>query len=481
MRKYQLSPNIYIIFDPESEMAMVYHALYGNPLIVNDEGLRFLNLFKQPASIEEISEICDEDPRDTIQAFAEIFFLVKPGFDEKYFLYKKKEQQLAQVQERRTVDRMGLAISDSCNFGCTHCIHFQSATNFNQALSIYQRAAPQLNMTWEIAKRCVDQYVMLMREQGKTHGKIHFGNAEPLVNWPVVEQVLEYCSKIDDLSFEFAINTNLTLMTRQIAETFKRYQVGIATSLDGTQIANDTIRITKGGRGTFTRILEKFDLLTEIGYPLNGFSITITKGNFELVDTDILDLAIKREMTSIAFDYDLIGLIHVPVKERIAKLMRLKKYANKYGVDFFGTWDSPFRNLTSESLLSGDHAFCAAVQGKALEFNVDGSIKICSHTTTTIGHLNSFDEMFGENGGLTQIVANRFPGADKYCSGCEIEGSCGGQCHVTREVISRSTGEEQQKIFTDMCDFYRGITKALAIEYVRSNGTAAVGNRQICT
>lgn len=480
-QKYQLSPNVRIISDPESGLAIVYHNLYSNPRIVNDEGLRFLALFKQPVSIEEISRICDEDPRDTIQEFAVIFFLVKPGFDDKQFLHEKKEQQLTQVQERRTVDRMGLAISDSCNFGCTHCIHFQPASNFDQVLPMYQRATPQLNMTWGTAKRCVDQYVALTREQGRTHGKIHFGNAEPLVNWPVIEQVLEYCGKIGDLSFEFTINTNLVLMTRQIAEIFKRYQVHIATSLDGTQTANDAIRVTKGGQGTFVRILEKFDLLAEIGYPLDGFSITVTRDNFKLVDTDILDLAIERGMTSIAFDYDLVGLIHLPVEERIAKLMQLKRYANKHGIDFFGTWDSPFRNLTSESLLSGDHTFCAAVQGKALEFNVNGSIKICSHTTTTIGHLNNFDEMFGKNGGLTQIVANRFPGTDEYCSGCEIEGPCGGQCHVTRGVVSRSTDEKQQEFFTDMCDFYRGITKALAIEYIRSNGTAAVGNRQTRT
>lgn len=480
-QKYQLSPNVRVISNPESEMAMVYHTLYGYPRIVNDEGLRFLNFFRQPATEEEISKICDEDPRDTIQEFAKIFFLVEPGFDEKRFLREKKEQYLAQVKKRLTVDRMGLAISDQCNFRCAHCIHFQPTTNFGQVLPMYQRMAPQLNMTWETAKRCIDQYIALMRKQGRTRCKIHFGNAEPLVNWPVIERVLEYCGKMGDLSFEFAINTNLVLVSRQIAEAFKKHQVHIATSLDGTQTANDAIRITRGGQGTFTRILKKFDLLAEIGYPLDGFSITVTRGNFELIDTDVLDLAIKRRMTSIAFDYDLVDLVHIPVEQRIAKLIRLKRYADEHGINLFGTWDSPFRNLTSESLLSGDHAFCAAVQGKALEFNVDGSIKICSHTTTTVGHIDSFDETFREKGGLTQIVANRFPGTDGYCSGCDIEGPCGGQCHVTREVVSRSVGEERQKLFADLCDFYRKITEALAVEYIRSNGTTAEGNRQTCT
>ncbi|MBU3922786.1 SPASM domain-containing protein, partial [Patescibacteria group bacterium] len=243
---------------------------------------------------------------------------------------------------------------------------------------------------------------------------------------------------------------------------------------------NDAIRITKNGRGTFSDIIKKFDLLEKIGYPLDGFSITVTKENFELINTDILDLAIKRKMTSIAFDYDLINLMHVPVEQRVSKLIKFKEYANKYGIDFFGTWDSPFRNLTSENFLSTNYAFCAAVQGKSLEFNIEGSIKICGHTTTTVGHINNFNKIFDKGGDLIQIVKNRFPGTNEYCSGCKIEGLCGGQCHVTREVVSRSVVRSQEDFFADMCNFYRRVTEALAIKYLLSNKTTMVGNRQSC-
>lgn len=481
MRRYQLSPYVRIVSDPESKTAMVYHALYGNPRIINDEGLRFLDFFKQPKSEEEITAICDEDPENTIKQFVEILLLIEPGFDEKMILREKRDIQLVQVRRQSTVDRVGLSISDLCNLGCKHCIHFQRETNSGQTLSAYRKTAPELNMTWATAKQCVDQYVKLMREQGRTHGNIHFGNAEPLINWPVIEQVLEYCDRMEGFSFEFAINTNLILITKHIAEVLKKYQVRIATSLDGTQTANDAIRTTRDGKGTFTLIIEKFDLLAGLDYPLDGFSITVTNGNFDLIDIDILDLAIERKMTSIAFDYDLVGLVDVPVERRISKLMRLKKYANEHGIDFFGTWDSPFRNLTSESILFGDHAFCAAVQGKALEFNVDGSVKICSHTTTPIGHVSDFKEVFKVNGALTQTVSNRFLGTDEFCFGCVIEGPCGGQCQVTREVAARSIGGQRQRLFADMCDFYRKVTEALALDYLRSNGNLPAGKRQNCT
>jgi len=361
MKKYQASPYLRTVSAPELGVAMVYHALYGNPRIVNEEGLWFLDIFKEPVTMAEAAERCDRDPSDVAEEFREIFFLVEPSVNEKEFLFQKRAQGLARVANKETVDRMGLAISDSCNLGCGHCIHFQSESNNGASLPMYQKPANQLNMSWETAKQCVDRYVKLMREGGKTLCKIHFGNAEPLINWSVIEKVLHYSESIEGMEFEFAINTNLVLMNREIAETFKKYRVRIATSLDGTAHANDAIRTTKNGRGTFESIIAKFDLLVEIGYPLDGFSITVTSGNFNLVDTDIIDLAAGRGMTSIAFDYDLVSLIDIPVKTRVEKLMRIKRYADERGIAFFGTWDSPFRNITSESLLTGDHAFCAAV------------------------------------------------------------------------------------------------------------------------
>ena len=48
MQRYQLSPALRTVFDAESGLTMVYHALYGNPRIVNNEGVRFLDLFRQP-------------------------------------------------------------------------------------------------------------------------------------------------------------------------------------------------------------------------------------------------------------------------------------------------------------------------------------------------------------------------------------------------------------------------------------------------
>lgn len=147
--------------------------------------------------------------------------------------------------------------------------------------------------------------------------------------------------------------------------------------------------------------------------------------------------------------------------------MYFKKYANEKGINFSGTWDSAFRNLISENFLNGSYSFCAAVEGKSLEFNVDGSIKICSHTTTQAGHIDNFDQVFQKTGSLYKIVENRFPGTEKYCTGCDIEGLCSGQCHVTREAAERLCAKERQKLLANMCNFYRMVTKLLIVEYIQ--------------
>ena len=64
---YHLSQNVRIIPDSKSGLAMVYHSLYGNPRIVNNECLRFLGLFKQPVALEEVCEACDEDPEKSFK------------------------------------------------------------------------------------------------------------------------------------------------------------------------------------------------------------------------------------------------------------------------------------------------------------------------------------------------------------------------------------------------------------------------------
>ncbi len=80
------------------------------------------------------------NPEDIINEFEEIFFLIEPDTDEKDLLHTRMNQHLKNVNKKKTIDRMGLAISDSCNLGCEHCMHFQKSNENGKPHPFFQTA-----------------------------------------------------------------------------------------------------------------------------------------------------------------------------------------------------------------------------------------------------------------------------------------------------------------------------------------------------
>jgi uncharacterized protein len=452
------SPFIRILHNKENKNSFVYHTIFGNPRIFNQEALYFLNMFENGLTIEEINAKTDGNTENVIESLMKINFLIPLEFDERTLLKNKRASYLKSFKEKQTVEHISLSVSNKCNFGCRHCfLHVDSK----------HPSSRKQKMDWEIAKKCIDLYINLLKGRGVSHARIHFGNAEPLTNWPIIEKILLYCESIKQISFSFAINTNLYLLNEKMARTLKKYNVGIVTSLDGLQTANDAIRVTKMGRGTYSRIIKKMTLLENIDYPLETISVVLTQNNYDLVDVDIIDFAYEKRMSSVSLDLDLVKLLTTPLDERVDKLMRIKSYANKKGIYFGGTWFSPFRNLMSSSIDNRQMlAACDAVEGKMLVFEPNGAIKICGYTETVVGHIKQFDELFCESSRFFKFISERLPGSDNVeCIGCKIEGLCSGQCHVTREAVDRN---QSNILFKNMCNFYKSITDALVKDYLSS-------------
>ena len=452
------SPYLRCVYGSQSySYAMVYHTLLGNPRIFNREGLQFLDFFDKGATLEQVQTMVEGNPEKITEGLVKNYFLVPIELDERAILKQKREEHLLMVGRKQTVEHISLSVSNACNFSCNHCMLLQP----HRTNQIFRKT----KMNWEIAKKSIDLYVRIMTEQGTNYGRLHFGNGEPLLNWTVIEKVLEYCNGMSGFSFDFAINTNLSLLNKEKAEILKHHKVRIVTSLDGLNEANDTIRVTKNGEGTFSIITDKMTLLEQIGYPIDTLSVLVTSGNFHLVDTDVIEFAYNKGITSLSFDFDLTNLLSIPVEERINKIMRLKLYANNHGIYFGGTWFSPFRSLMSNTMLPKIFASCDAAEGKLLVFDPDGSIKICGYTATQVGHLDHIDKLFSESSRFFELLASRLPGADDYCNECIIEGLCNGQCHITREFIVRN---QNKFLFEDMCNFYRTMTDTLICDYLES-------------
>ncbi|MDD5731574.1 MAG: radical SAM protein [Patescibacteria group bacterium] len=400
----------------------------------------------------------DKESRETIEEFAHCYFLIPKGFNDRAFLEEKMREREKEISSGSLIDHLELIMSEVCNFRCTYCIHFNNLETSDRINN------PEKFMRFEMAKEAVDQYFEILREHGKHTIEINFGGGEPLMAWSVIKQVLEYCRATYGSEFElqFSINTNASFITQEIAETLKKYRVGIASSLDGLQEENDRVRLTKSGGGTFSQILLGFDKLVQVEYPLEGIAVTVTEKNFRGLNESIVDWVIARGMKDIRIDIDVLDMVEIPVEDIVAKLMRIRSYAMKQGIDAPGFWSRPAENL-NESTLESRVAFCGGVRGNSICIDPSGDIYGCGYSTTLLGNLSEIRSLHAPNSAYYRFVKSRLTGAMEMCKGCMIEGQCGGGCNITQEFVRATKTAKIER----MCDLYRRMTQEILREQLR--------------
>lgn len=454
---YMKSPFMQVVRDGDS--AVIWHSLFGYPKIISVETLEFLESFSKPTMIySQLGDKPNDDEQGMIEELLLCYFLVPEGFNDRMFLEEKMREREAEIVSGSLIDYLELIMSEACNFRCTYCIHFNNLETSDRINN------PKKFMRFDTAKETVDRYLEILRGHGKRIAEINFGGGEPLLAWPVIKQVLEYCHSAYGSGFEFrfSINTNASLITPEIAATLKEFRVEIASSLDGLREGNDRVRLTKSGGGTFSQILLGFEALSQAGYPLDGVAVTVAEKNFHQLDESIIDWAVARGMKNVRIDIDVVDMVEIPVEEVVAKLVRIRRYAAERGVDVPGFWSRPAENL-NESTLESRVAFCGAVRGNSMCVGPSGGIYGCCYSTTQLGNLSEIQSFHAPGTAYHRFVRDHLTGVMEMCKGCMIEGQCGGGCNITQEFARATKTAKIER----MCDFYRRMTQEILREQLR--------------
>ena len=451
---YRKSSFVQVVRD--GGFAVIWHSLFGYPKAVPVETLEFLESFSIPATIcSQLGDKLSEDDSGAIEELLRCYFLVPENFNDRVFLEEQMKNREKEIIRGSLIDYLELIMSEACNFRCTYCIHFnnlETSDRINNSKKFMQ---------FEMAKETVDQYLKILREHKKRVAEINFGGGEPLLAWLVIKQVLEYCRTTHSVEFEFhfSINTNASLITPEIATILKEYRVEIASSLDGLREGNDRVRLTKSGKGTFPQIMHGFEVLAQVGYPLDGIAVTVTEKNFHQLDESIIDWAIAQGMKEVRIDIDVIDMVEIPVEDVVKKLLRIRCYATEQGVDVPGFWSRPAENL-NESTLESHVAFCGAVRGNSMCVSPSGNIYGCGYSTTQLGSLEEIRSFHASDTNYHRFVRDRLTGVMEMCKGCMIEGQCGGGCNITQEFARATKTAKIERT----CDFYRRMTQEILRE-----------------
>jgi len=133
-----------------------------------------------------------------------------------------------------------LYLAEACNMRCRYCY-----ANTNDALGSGL-------MSWDVARAAVD--LVFRRAVDVDIMQITFFGGEPLLNKPVMGQVIEYSQQLakqHNKTMRYSLTTNATLLDDQVIDWIKRYNFGLMISADGPPAVHDDMRPMADGRGSF--------------------------------------------------------------------------------------------------------------------------------------------------------------------------------------------------------------------------------------
>lgn len=141
-----------------------------------------------------------------------------------------------------------LHVAHTCNLNCGYC--FASQGNYHGDRGI---------MSFEVGKRALD---FLVENSGsRTNLEVDFFGGEPLMNWDVIKQLVNYARSIEKeagKNFRFTLTTNGVLIDDDVIEFANKEMHNVVLSLDGRKEIHDAVRVDYAGNGSWDRIVPKF-------------------------------------------------------------------------------------------------------------------------------------------------------------------------------------------------------------------------------
>lgn len=279
--------------------------------------------------IEELKNKYKES--EILAAYNEIYELYNDGI-----LYSKDEyEQFAGMMKNAPVKSMCLNIAHDCNLRCEYC--FASKGDFGRG---------RMLMPFEVGKKAID--FLIEKSEGRHNLEVDFFGGEPLMNFEVVKQVVEYARKAEkdhNKNFRFTITTNGMLLTDDKIDFINKEMSNVVLSLDGRKEVNDRLRVRVDSKGSYDNCVPKFQKLVaargDKDYYARG---TFTKYNLDFTN-DVLHMAnlgfdqisVEPVVSDTKLDYSIKEADLPRVFEEYDRLSKviIERRKNKHGFNFF--------------------------------------------------------------------------------------------------------------------------------------------------
>lgn len=205
-------------------------------------------------------------------------------------LWRDVEQE-AFEHAKPVLKAMCLHVAHTCNLNCQYCFASQGQYHGERAL-----------MSFEVGKQALD--FLIAQSGSRVNLEVDFFGGEPLMNWDVVKQLVEYARSVEKergKNFRFTLTTNGMLIDDDVIDFANREMSNVVLSLDGRKEIHDRMRVDYAGNGSYERIVPKFQKLVEArgnkNYYMRGTfthaNPDFTKDLFHMADLGFTELSME--------------------------------------------------------------------------------------------------------------------------------------------------------------------------------------------
>lgn len=242
-----------------------------------------------------------------------------------------------------------LELTGTCNLRCSYCLYNEQSDlsrNFNNRM-----------MSKEVAKAAIDY---INKHSNNKKIGITFYGGEPLIQFDLLKWCIEYAQKtIKNKEVTFSLTTNLTLVTKEIAEYLATVDnLSILGSLDGPEQVHNQYRKYINGKGSFDdsirgfrHLVEAFDKNSKNTLGINAvFAPPYTYEKIELINNFFNSEEYFTKDKKIRLEY--VGGDAINDIDHIKELMKNTDYLDNNGnfIDSLSYWgENQFKIFNGES------------------------------------------------------------------------------------------------------------------------------------
>ena len=233
----------------------------------------------QEEIISDITNKYDVTKDDILECIEDVKALEKSS---KLYAKDDYEELTPKLNKNSSVVKaLCLHIAHTCNLNCSYCFASQGKYQGERAL-----------MSYETGKAVLD---FLIKNSGTRHNlEVDFFGGEPLMNWQVVKDLVNYARSIEkehNKNFRFTLTTNGILIDDDVIDFCNKEMDNVVLSLDGRKEVHDKFRVNYEGKGSYETVVPKFQDFVkkrgDKGYYIRG---TFTHNNKDFTN-DIFHMA----------------------------------------------------------------------------------------------------------------------------------------------------------------------------------------------